>query len=110
MTDMSRCSEHSRLRRYLLSAVLLIGSGFLWLPISSTAGEERPDVLFIVIDDLNDWVGVLGGNPQAQTPNIDSLAARGMTFTNAHAVSTACLPSRTAMLTGVSPFTSGVYD
>lgn len=110
MTDMSRCSEHSRLRRYLLSAVLLIGSGFLWLPISSTAGEERPDVLFIVVDDLNDWVGVLGGNPQAQTPNIDSLAARGMTFTNAHAVSTACLPSRTAMLTGVSPFTSGVYD
>ena len=74
------------------------------------AEEPQPDVLLIMIDDMNDWVGVLGGNSQAITPNIDALAARGMVFTNAHAVSTACLPSRTAMLTGVSPFISGVYD
>ena len=39
--------------------------------------DTRPDILFIAIDDLNDWVGVLGGHPQAKTPNIDALAARG---------------------------------
>ena len=69
----------------------------------------QPDVLFIAVDDLNDWVGVLGGHPQTKTPNIDRLAARGMTFTNAHSPSALCNPSRTALLTGLRPATSGVY-
>lgn len=84
----------------------------LWLalgPLIPAYAQEKPDVLFIAIDDLNDWVGVLGGHPQTQTPNIDALAARGMLFTNAHTPSAACLPARTAILTGVSPFNSGVY-
>jgi arylsulfatase A-like enzyme len=72
-------------------------------------GDERPDVLFIAVDDLNDWVGVLGGHPQVRTPHIDRLAARGMTFTNAHSPSSLCNPSRTALLTGLRPSTSGVY-
>ena len=38
----------------------------------------KPNVLFIAIDDLNDWVGCLGGHPQAQTPNMDRLAARAV--------------------------------
>ena len=71
-------------------------------------GAAPPDVLFISIDDLNDWVGVLGGHPQAITPNIDALAARGMLFTNAHAPSTLCNPSRTAVFTGLAPSTTGV--
>jgi arylsulfatase A-like enzyme len=71
--------------------------------------QDRPDVLFIAIDDLNDWVGVLGGHPQTSTPNIDALAARGMLFTNAHTPAAACLPARTAILSGMSPFSSGVY-
>jgi arylsulfatase A-like enzyme len=77
----------------------------------TTAGvaQDKPDVLFIAIDDLNDWVGVLGGHPQAKTPNIDALAARGMLFTNAHTPAAACLPARTAILFGMSPFSSGVY-
>ena len=70
---------------------------------------QRPDVLFIAIDDLNDWVGVLGGHSQAKTPNIDRLAERGMVFTNAHTVSTSCNPSRTALLTGLRPSSTGVY-
>ena len=69
----------------------------------------RPDVLFIAVDDLNDWVGVLGGHPQANTPNIDALAARGMLFTNAHAPSALCNPSRTAIFTGLAPSTTGIY-
>ncbi|MGK0241348.1 MAG: arylsulfatase A-like enzyme, partial [Candidatus Pelagisphaera sp.] len=44
-------------------------------------GKEKPNVLFIPIDDLNSWVGHLGGHPQAKTPNIDRLAKRGVSFT-----------------------------
>ena len=69
----------------------------------------HPNVLFIAIDDLNDWVGVMGGHPQAITPNIDRLAKRGVLFTNAHCAAPACLPSRTAVMTGIRPSTSGVY-
>src|SRR5688500_3839604 len=69
---------------------------------------ERPNVLFIAIDDLNDWVGCLGGHPQTRTPNIDRLAARGVLFTNAHCSYPLCNPSRTSILTGLRPTTSGV--
>ncbi|MBN4053800.1 sulfatase [Haliea sp. AH-315-K21] len=72
--------------------------------------QEKPDILFIAVDDLNDWVGVLGGHPQAKTPNIDALAARGMLFTNAHTPGAACLPARTSILTGVTAFNSGIYS
>jgi arylsulfatase A-like enzyme len=70
---------------------------------------DQPDVLFISIDDLNDWVGPLGGHPQAKTPNIDRLAAQGITFTNAYAAAALCNPSRAAIMTGISPSSSGVY-
>lgn len=75
----------------------------------ATAGRRRPNVLFISIDDLNDWVGILGGHPQARTPNIARLARRGMSFANAHCAAPACNPSRTAVLTGIRPSSSGVY-
>lgn len=71
---------------------------------------ERPNVLFIAMDDLNDWVGCLGGHPQARTPNIDRLAKSGVLFTNAHCAAPACNPSRTAIMTGISPHVSGLYD
>jgi len=70
---------------------------------------DRPNVLFIAIDDLNDWVGPLGGHPQVKTPAMDRLARRGTTFTNAHCQSPLCNPSRTSVLTGLRPSTSGVY-
>jgi arylsulfatase A-like enzyme len=66
-------------------------------------------VLFIVFDDMNDWVGPLGGNPQARTPNLDRFAERSLVFTNAHAAAPVCNPSRTAVLTGVPPHRSGIY-
>ncbi|NDH00437.1 MAG: choline-sulfatase, partial [Opitutae bacterium] len=56
--------------------------------------EGRPNVLLISIDDLNDWIGCLGGHPQAKTPNIDRLAARGVLFNNAHCQAPVCNPSR----------------
>lgn len=72
-------------------------------------GTPRPNVLFIAIDDLNDWVGFLGGHPQVKTPNMDRLAARGTAFTNAHCQAPLCNPSRTSVLTGLRPTTTGVY-
>ncbi|VTU02043.1 choline sulfatase : Arylsulfatase A family protein OS=Singulisphaera acidiphila (strain ATCC BAA-1392 / DSM 18658 / VKM B-2454 / MOB10) GN=Sinac_6946 PE=4 SV=1: Sulfatase [Gemmataceae bacterium] len=79
------------------------------LSATPACAAERPNVLFIAIDDLNDWVGPLGGHPQAKTPNLDKLAARGTTFTNAHCQAPLCNPSRTSVLTGLRPSTTGVY-
>ncbi len=70
---------------------------------------EKPNVLFIAIDDLNDWVGVLDGHPQVQTPNIDRLATRGVNFTNAHCQAPICMPSRASLLTGTYPHRNGIY-
>ena len=72
--------------------------------------KEKPNVLFISIDDLNDWVGCLGGHPQAKTPHMDDLATRGMLFRNAHCTVAYCNPSRTSVLTGLRPSTTGIYD
>lgn len=78
------------------------------LPAVSNAA--RPNVLMIVVDDLNDWVGCLPGrHPHAVTPNIDHLAAAGTLFTNAHAQAPLCNPSRTSVLSGLRPSTTGVY-
>jgi len=71
--------------------------------------REQPNILFIAIDDLNDWVGYLGGHPQAQTPNIDRLIKKGVGFSKAYTVAPLCNPSRVALLTGLYPSTSGVY-
>lgn len=68
-----------------------------------------PNVLFIAIDDLNDWVGCLGGHPQAYTPQLDRLAERGTLFAQAYCAAPACNPSRAAIMTGIRPSTSGVY-
>lgn len=69
----------------------------------------KPNVLFIVVDDLNDWVGCLGGHPQAITPNMDRLAARGTLFANAHVQAPLCNPSRSSVLMGMRPSSTGIY-
>lgn len=72
-------------------------------------GNDRPNVLFIPIDDLNSWVGHLGGHPQALTPNIDRLAKRGVSFTKAYCNAPLCNPSRVSLFTGLLPSNTGVY-
>ena len=89
--------------------------GFAWIVLflcSAVVGraEERPNVLFIAIDDLNDWIGCLGGHPQAHTPNLDRLARRGVLFINAHCASPACNPSRAAIFSGQMPWKTGVWS
>lgn len=79
------------------------------LAFSAKPARNKPNVLFIGIDDLNDWVGCLGGHPDVKTPNLDKLAQRGVLFTSAHCSAPACNPSRASLLTGILPSTSGVY-
>lgn len=73
------------------------------------AEAPRPNVLMIAIDDLNDWVGCLQGHPQVKTPHIDRLASRGTVFLNAHCQAPLCNPSRSSLLTGLRPSTTGIY-
>ena len=77
--------------------------------VSGEVVADKPDVLFIAIDDLNDWTGCLGGHPQASTPHLDRLVSRGALFTNAHCAAPACNPSRAALMSGLRPFTTGIY-
>ncbi len=74
--------------------------------------EEKQNILFIAVDDMNDWAGFLSGNTgmKIHTPNIDRLAASSMIFTNAHTPAPACAPARTAILTGVHHARSGAEN
>ncbi len=88
------------------------GAAVLSLPnpaFSVESAKNKPNVLFIAIDDLNDWIGCLAGHPDVKTPNLDKLANRGVLFTNAHCSAPACNPSRASLLTGILPSSSGVY-
>lgn len=77
--------------------------------IAAPATTKQPNVLFIAVDDLNAWVTHLGRNPQSRTPNIDRLAARGVSFAHAYAAVPACEPSRAALMSGLRPWTSACY-
>jgi choline-sulfatase len=93
------------MRSPLFAAVL---SFIAWFPVHALA-ERKPNVLFIAIDDQNDWVGHLGGHPLAHTPHLDRLAQKGTTFLNAHCNAPLCNPSRTSLLTGLRPTSTGIY-
>lgn len=75
----------------------------------ATLADKRPDVLFIAVDDMNDWISLLDPESPIKTPNLQRLAKRGMLFTKAYCISPACNPSRAATLTGLRPSTTGVY-
>lgn len=83
---------------------------FLYCSCNTYQSGEQPNVLFIAVDDWNDWVGCLGRKKEVMTPNLDRLASKGVLFSEAHCPSTVCNPSRTAILLGKMPSTTGVYD
>ncbi|MFY0608253.1 MAG: sulfatase [Cyclobacteriaceae bacterium] len=70
---------------------------------------KTPNVLFIAIDDLNDFIGGMGGHPDVKTPNIDRLAANGILFDNAYCQAPMCGPSRASVLSGRLPSNTGAY-
>ena len=78
-------------------------------PFDASKSAKRPNFLFLSIDDLNDWIGVLGTNANVKTPHIDALAGRGMLFTNAHAQAPICSPSRASLMSGLYPHQTGLY-
>lgn len=88
----------------------LLSFGLLLFGSTVSRADERPNVLVIAIDDLNDWIGCLNGHPQAHTPNIDRLAKHGILFSNAHCASPACNPSRAAIFSGQMPWKTGVWS
>lgn len=89
-----------------MNKILLALLGAAALPLSAV---EKPNVLFIAIDDLNHWVGHLGRNPQTKTPNIDRLASQGLSFAAAYCTAPACNPSRASLMSGLRPSTTGCY-
>lgn len=108
---------------------LPIPGGIRWFPVvlllngvgcaaqlgaQTAAGDQRPhslppNIVMIAIDDLNDWVEPLEGHPDAKTPAIAALANRGLSFRNAHCQAPLCNPSRTSLLTGRRPSSTGIY-
>lgn len=76
---------------------------------SMSHAAARPNVVFIAIDDQNDWIGCLESHPMAKTPHIDALAARGTLFSNAHCQAPLCNPSRTSLMVGLRPSTTGIH-
>ncbi len=103
-------NRHQRRKSITLTfSTILTSLVCLVIFADSAKSADRPNVLMIAVDDLNDWVGALGGHPQSKTPHIDRLAQQSMVFSNAHCAAPACNPSRTALLTGIRPWNSGVY-
>ena len=96
-------------RHFVIAALLGLA-----LAASVSADDQvpatRPNVLFIAVDDLNDWVGCMGGHPQTRTPNIDRLAKSGVLFTNAYCAAPSCNPSRSAIMSGRPPYRTGLYQ
>ncbi len=102
-----------------MNQVLVIGTLFFFLVLHGSSNlsavvaqnrQHRPSVLFVNIDDLNDWNEVLEGHPQAITPNLQRLAQRSMTFRRAICSSPVCFPSRTSVFTGIHPVKSGAIS
>ena len=91
-----------------LCTVIVIACTLLLSSVPASAAE-RPNVLFIIVDDLNDMPLHPQGKPLVPTPNFDRLARQGVSFTNAHCNDPICAPSRSSMLTGLYPQTSSLY-
>jgi len=85
-------------------SLLLVSASFL-----HAEPAKKPNILLITADDLNHWVGYTARNKQTKTPNIDKLSARGVSFSNAHTMVPVCNGSRASLLSGIRPYTSGVY-
>ena len=104
--------KRSFTRRDFLSTSLKIGTAAFTtalLPKSQVNAKGQYNVLFILVDDLRPLLGCYG-HPEIHTPNIDRLAQRGTLFNRAYCQNPLCHPSRTSILTGLRPETTGVFS
>ena len=102
-------TEKSRMKQDFRPLAL---TALLLAPLAAAekpASAGKPNVVLIVCDDLNDFVGHLGGHPQARTPHMDALAKSGISFRRAYCQDPICAPSRASFFTGIYPFHSGDY-
>jgi len=106
----TKFSDHNTKLRSLMHTLRLLPALLLVIGFGAAeAADSRPNVLFLAVDDMNDWIGCLGTTPRALTPNLDKLAARGVNFTNAHTAGVFCAPSRAAIFSGQFASTTGCY-
>ena len=98
------------LHHYVIRCCLVVGLYAPTVICQAQVDSAKPNILFIAMDDLNDWIGCMGGHPQALTPNLDRLSQSRVFFTNAHCAAPACNPSRASVFTGISPHRSGLYS
>lgn len=89
---------------------LLLGLLAVSCASPESAQPDHPNILLISLDDMNDWIGPMGGHPQAQTPSLDSFAETALTFRRAYTASPSCNPSRTALFSGKAPWVTGLYN
>ncbi|WP_017256949.1 sulfatase-like hydrolase/transferase [Pedobacter arcticus] len=96
-----------KIRDYIFLALLI--TTFTFGRVEAQNKSQKPNVLFIICDDLNDYEGAFGGHKQAKTPNMDRLAKSGVRFMNAESSDPVCCPSRNSLFTGVYPHDSGDF-
>ncbi len=102
--------------RKLLAMCALFTACIMALPagvaeaVQAASPDQRPNVILVSIDDLNDWIGPLRGHPQARTPNLDRFAQRAVNFARTYTSSPSCNPSRTALLSGRPAYRTGMYS
>ncbi len=87
----------------------------IWLSISCSSPPKdellkHPNVLFISLDDMNDWAQPLSGSNQSITPNMEKFGLEAVNFTKNYCASPGCNPSRSALLTGLHTYNSGMYS
>jgi len=92
-----------------LALIIILVCEMAAAPLDQPMPPMRPNVVFIISDDLNDWVGYLNGNPQAQTPHLDQLAKQSFRFMNAHCNAPLCGPSRASLFSGLYPHVTEYY-
>ena len=97
--------ERDTMKRLWVFAVVL--GIALPLHVRDARAAQKPNVLFLISDDLNNMLGCYG-DPLAKTPNIDKLAARGVRFDRAYCAFPLCGPSRNSLLTGLYPNSTGI--
>jgi len=78
-------------------------------PVDKTKAQQQVNIVFVMADDLNDFIGVMNNSTGVKTPNIDKLAAKATLFTNAHSNAPICSPSRASLFSGIYPHESGQY-